>query len=285
MTGDLRNVDNDVARGFGHEWSSFRQSEGQLSDDQRRAIFSSYFDIFPWHLLPPGGGTGIDAGCGSGRWATIVAPRVSYLHLLDVSEEALAVAKENLASASNVRFHLASVSDIPLADGSLDFAYSLGVLHHVPDTARAIGDIAKKLKTGAPFLVYLYYAFDNRPRWYRMIWTASNAVRIIMARLPHPLRLVLSQIIAAIVYWPLARAARILELLGMSPNALPLSWYRDKSFYVMRTDAYDRFCTRLEKRFTKTEIEKMLTRAGFGDIRFSDIEPYWCAVGIKQKST
>jgi hypothetical protein len=49
----------------------------------------------------------------------------------------------------------------------------------------------------------------------------------------------------------------------------------------MRTDAYDRFCTRLEKRFTRPEIEAMLKRAGFVDVRFSDREPFWCAVGIK----
>jgi hypothetical protein len=70
--------------------------------------------------------------------------------------------------------------------------------------------------------------------------------------------------------------------LGRSPRALPLAYYADKSFYVMRTDAYDRFCTRLEKRFTRSEIETMLTRAGFANIRFSDSEPLWCAVGFRQ---
>jgi hypothetical protein len=49
----------------------------------------------------------------------------------------------------------------------------------------------------------------------------------------------------------------------------------------MRTDAYDRFCTRLEKRFTRAQINAMLTQAGFEQIRFSDTPPFWCAVGIK----
>jgi hypothetical protein len=52
----------------------------------------------------------------------------------------------------------------------------------------------------------------------------------------------------------------------------------------MRTDAYDRFCTRLEQRFTRQEIEKMLLNAGFSEIRFSDLVPYWCAVAKKQPS-
>lgn len=275
------NVDPQVARGFGEEWSTFRQDEDHLSAQQRREIFDDYFRIFPWPVLPPGGGTGIDVGCGTGRWSMLVAPRVAHLHLLDASADALAVARQNLNSANNVSFHAASVAAIPLPDASLDFAYSLGVLHHVPDTEAAIDAIARKLKPGAPFLVYLYYALDNRPAWYRALWRLSNLGRVVISRLPHLLRFAVSQIIAALVYWPLARLATLLSRLGGSPPGLPLSYYADKSFYVMRTDAYDRFCTRLEKRFTRSEIETMLERAGFTDIRFSDREPFWCAVGIK----
>jgi ubiquinone/menaquinone biosynthesis C-methylase UbiE len=277
------NVDPDVARGFGEEWSTFRQDEDHLSAQQRREIFDDYFRIFPWAALPPSGGTGIDVGCGTGRWSMLVAPRVAHLHLLDASPQALAVAQENLKSAGNVSFHAASVAAIPLPDASLDFAYSLGVLHHVPDTQAAIEAIAAKLKPGAPFLVYLYYALDNRPAWYRALWRMSNFGRLVISRLPHGLRYVVSQAIAAVVYWPLARLATLLSRLGRSPRGLPLAYYADKSFYVMRTDAYDRFCTRLEKRFTRPQIEAMLIRAGFVDIRFSDHEPFWCAAGIKPR--
>jgi len=93
--------------------------------------------------------------------------------------------------------------------------------------------------------------------------------------------LAISQTIAVLVYWPLARFVRFLTEHGRSVSALPLSYYADKSFYVMRTDAYDRFCTRLEKRFRRSEIERMLAGAGFKDITFSNQEPFWCAVGIK----
>ena len=112
-----------------------------------------------------------------------------------------------MAGTPNVSFHLAGVDSIPLPDASLDFAYSLGVLHHVPDTAAAIHDVARKLKHGAPLLIYLYYAFDNRPRWFRAIWHVSAWVRVVVSRLPHALRLAASQFIAATVYWPL-RASR-----------------------------------------------------------------------------
>ena len=204
-----------------------------------------------------------------------------HLHTLDASALALDTARQNLDGIGNVSFHHASVDAIPLPDASLDFAYSLGVLHHVPDTAAAIRDIARKLKPGAPLLVYLYYAFDNRPAWYRAIWQVSAAMRLVVSRLPHVLRLAISQILAATVYWPLARAARALDKAGRLPRSWPLAYYRDKSFYVMRTDAFDRFSTRLEQRFTRAQITTMLNSAGLTDVEFSPSEPFWCAVAIK----
>jgi ubiquinone/menaquinone biosynthesis C-methylase UbiE len=275
------NVDLHVARGFGREWSTFRQDPDHLSQAQRQAIFEDYFHIFPWHLLPADGGVGLDVGCGTGRWSVLVAPRVRHLHLLDPSGKALSVAKENLRGTDNVSYHHCSVATIPLPAKSLDFAFSLGVLHHVPDTAAAIAAIADKLKRNAPFLLYLYYALENRPLWYRLLWRVSDLARLVVSRLPHPLRLVISQAVAALIYWPLSCLARFVMRRGGSASALPLSYYADKSFYVMRTDAYDRFCTRLEKRFRRGDIEHMLAHAGFKSVTFSDKPPFWCAVGIK----
>jgi ubiquinone/menaquinone biosynthesis C-methylase UbiE len=275
------NVDPDVVEGFGHEWSTFRQDETALAPEERERLYRAYFGIFPWEALPNGGGTGVDVGCGSGRWSALVAPRVKHLHLLDASREALEVARKNLSGRQNVSFHLSSVETMPLAPGSLDFAFSLGVLHHVLDTAAAIASVAKVLKPGAPFLIYLYYAFDNRPGWYRAIWRASNSLRVVISRMPLGLRYASSQFIAATVYWPLARMAHALERLGFASSSLPLSFYRDKSFYVMRTDAYDRFCTRLEQRFTRAQIESMLVAAGFERVSFSDTEPYWVGVAYR----
>ena len=104
-------------------------------------------------------------GCGSGRWARLVAPRVGLLHCIDPSC-ALDVARNTLKEHSNIIFHRASVSEQILRVGSQDFGYSLGVLHHIPDTYSAICSCVALLKPGAPFLLYLYYNFDNRPYWF-----------------------------------------------------------------------------------------------------------------------
>jgi ubiquinone/menaquinone biosynthesis C-methylase UbiE len=176
----------------------------------------------------------------------------------------------------------AKVGELPIPDNSLDFAYSLGVLHHLPDTAAAIKDCVSKVKPGAPFLIYLYYAFDNKPKWFSFIWKCSDVIRRVISKLPFILKYPLSNVIAAIVYFPLARLTLLVEKLGMDVNNVPLTEYRAKSFYTMRTDALDRFGTRLENRFTQVQIKKMMEDAGLSEIRFSDIAPYWCAIGIKQ---
>lgn len=272
------NLDKNVVEGFGDEWTRFDQSG--LSASELEAMFENYFSIFPWDALPPNA-VGFDLGCGSGRWARLVAPRVGKLHLIDPSA-ALDVARRNLAAADNCEFHLAGVENIPLEDGSCDFGYSLGVLHHVPDTPAGIRACVEKLKPGAPFLVYLYYRFDNRPVWFRALWRVSDIFRRGISRLPHGARFAISQVIALLIYWPLARAAKIAERSGMNVERMPLSQYRDNSFYTMRTDALDRFGTRLEQRFIRAEIAAMMADAGLGDIIFSD-RSFWTAVGYKRK--
>ncbi|MEZ5503153.1 MAG: class I SAM-dependent methyltransferase [Halioglobus sp.] len=212
-----------------------------------------------------------------------MAPRVGRLYCIDPGP-ALEIAKRNLAGIENVEFHRASVDSMPMADGSMDFGYSLGVIHHVPDPQSALNDCVRKLRTGAPFLVYLYYAFDNRPLWFRALWRLSDFLRRGICQLPYSLRYSASQCLALVVYLPLARTARVLETIGFRVDSFPLSSYRRLSFYTMRTDALDRFGTRLEQRFTRAQIERMLARAGLRDIRFADHVPYWCAVGVRSDS-
>jgi hypothetical protein len=85
--------------------------------------------------------------------------------------------------------------------------------------------------------------------------------------------------VAAAVYWPLSRAAGLAKAAGRDVSRWPLSFYADRSFYVMRTDALDRFGTSLEQRFTRIQVQEMMTAAGLKDIQFSEQAPFWCAVG------
>jgi SAM-dependent methyltransferase len=272
------NIDAKTVAGFADEWTRFDQSG--LDERESRELFDSYFRVFPWHSLPAGA-IGFDVGCGSGRWARHVAPRILTLHCVDAGRETLAVARRNLKDYPNCEFHVASVANLPLENDSADFGYCLGVLHHVPDTVEGIRACVSKLKRGSPFLLYLYYAFDNRPWWFRAIWKITDFVRSAVSRSPHPCRYGISQVIAGLVYLPLARGSRLLEWAGIDVSRIPLSFYRNRSFYTMRTDALDRFGTRLEKRFTRSEMEQMMRAAGLDRIAFSEQPPFWCAVGYR----
>ncbi len=274
---ELRNLDIRTVASFGQEWSTYDQST-LPQDAKTEQRFQEYFAIFPWDGLPDHA-VGADVGCGSGRWAVRVAPRVGTLHCIDASADALEVARRNLVGQPNCMLHHASVGAMPLAPRSLDFCYSLGVLHHVPDTQAAIRNCVDLLKPGSPFLLYLYYALDQRPWWYRGIWRGSDLVRRGIARLPFGPKRALTELIALSVYWPMARLCRGLTALGIDASSLPLSWYSDKSLYIMRTNAFDRFATPLEQRFSKTQIATMMQAAGLEDIRFSENPPFWCAVG------
>jgi SAM-dependent methyltransferase len=262
----MRNVDRATVEGFGQEWVAFDQSE--LSDEEARSIFADYFAIFDFANL----GEGFDLGCGSGRWAKYVAPKVGRLHCIDPSD-AIEVARKNLAGHENVSFHRADADHIPLEDESQSFGYSLGVLHHIPDPERAMRSAVRKLRPGAQFLVYLYYAMETKPAWFRGVWRVSDVARKGISKLPFPIKTRVTSAIAALVYWPLARFGR--------PNWPLVEIYKGKSFYTMRTDALDRFGTRLEHRFTRDQIRAMMERCGLTQIRFSDNKPYWVAVGIK----
>jgi ubiquinone/menaquinone biosynthesis C-methylase UbiE len=264
----LNNVDNLTVAGFGHEWEAFDQSE--LTDKDRKALFDAYFAVFPFERLPADA-EGFDLGCGSGRWAAMMADRVGVLHCIDPSRKALDVARRNVPKG---HFHLADAESIPLPDGSQDFGYSLGVLHHIPDPQRALDAAVRKLKPNAPFLVYAYYALDNRPAWYQYLWKASDALRRGICRLPFPAKKAVTNAMAFSVYWPLSRASRL-----FGPN-FPLHAYRDAGMYRLKTDALDRFGTRLEQRFTKDELMRMMVKAGLTRIRFSEEMPYWTAVGF-----
>lgn len=277
MTNTLPNADAATVAQFGLQWRDFDQSEVPSRELER--IFDKYFDHFPWDRLGENS-IGMDAGCGSGRWAKFVAPRVGKLICVDASAGAAAVAKERLQAFENCEVHACPLQEAPVADNSLDFAYCLGVLHYVPDPLSALKAIARKLKPGAPLLLYVYYALDNRPAWFRTFFRFADWIRRGIARTPYGSRRVLSDVLAATVYFPFARLAYILEKLKFNVQNIPLTAYRDRSFYTMRTDCLDRFGNHLEHRFTREQLGALLRQAGLTAIVIPTDEPYWRAVAV-----
>src|SRR6266545_8325655 len=98
------NLDRATVDDFGREWQRFDQSSASRAEVRR--MFGQYFAIFPLDDLS-GDAVGFDAGCGSGRWAALVAPRVGRLPCIDASAAALSVAQKSLAGLGNLDFHVA----------------------------------------------------------------------------------------------------------------------------------------------------------------------------------
>ena len=273
------NIHEETVDGFGAEWTRFSQSD--LDESEAGILFSSYFNVVPQNKINESSVVA-DFGAGSGRWAKIVAPMVKKLICIEPSE-AFEVCKRNLSHFPNVDVRCETIDDCSVKDGSLDFAYSLGVLHHIPDTQKALSDCVKKLKIGSPILIYLYYRFDNKPKWFKFLWNITNIVRHLISRLPERLKFIVCDLIAILIYMPMAKIALLLSKIGRNVENLPLSFYKDSSFYTMRTDALDRFGTRLEHRFTRNEIMDIMEKSGLVNVVVSNSSPYWCAVGYRNK--
>lgn len=274
----MSNKDSKVIEEFGDEWVKF--SYDQFDQEKLKENFEQYFSIFPWTVVTDAS-VGFDMGCGSGRWAQFVAPKVKHLNCVEPSN-AIEIAKSNLSGFDNVTYYNETTDTVSLEEASQDFGYCLGVLHHIPNTEAALNDCAKLLKSGAPFLLYLYYSFENKPLWFRLIWKASDYLRKFVSALPKPAKMFACNLIAFTIYLPLAKLAWLLEKMGLNVDNVPLSDYRNKPFYQYKNDALDRFGTRLEQRFSKAQITQMLENTGFENIEFSSGTPYWVCVSTKK---
>ncbi|MCC7050979.1 MAG: class I SAM-dependent methyltransferase [Bacteroidia bacterium] len=273
------NIDANTVTSFGEEWSAFNS----FTDSEIEYIGNEYFDICETILSEKI--SVLDVGCGTGRWSKYLSKKVNFIEAIDPSD-AIYSAAQLLNINNNVRITRAGVANIPFADNSFDLVFSLGVLHHVPDTFKAITDCVKKVKPNGYFLVYLYYSLDNRGLGYKLLFKISNGFRFVISSLPTFFKKNICNLIALFVYVPFVTLSKCFRFFGLKKiaNKIPLSYYTDKSFFVIRNDALDRFGTPLEQRFSKKEIETMMRNAGLTNIHFSNQAPYWHAIGKKQNT-
>ena len=277
FSGKDENMDPETVQSFGDEWLQFNK----FSDEEIRVVGSQYFDIVPESIYA--GKYVLDVGCGTGRWSKFLNNKANAIEAIDPSE-AVVSAASLLQNNDNVRISQASAGDIPFPDNTFDFALSLGVLHHIPDTQRAMQKCVDKLKPGGHFLVYLYYSFDNRGVFYKSLFHLSSLVRHVVSSFPSPLKRFVCDLLAFSLYLPFIAIGKTVDMMGFGEwtKYIPLSYYMGKSMNIIRNDARDRFGTPLEKRFSRDEIYQMMSDCGLTDIVFSEKMPCWHALGKKQ---
>ena len=126
------NIDKKVVDEFGEEWLKFND----FSDKSIQVAGDEYFDIINETMVNRQT-YALDIGCGTGRWAKYLSDKAGFIEAVDPSN-AIFSADKLLGNIANVRLTKASVETLPFQDESFDFAMSIGVLHHIPDTKRAM---------------------------------------------------------------------------------------------------------------------------------------------------
>jgi SAM-dependent methyltransferase len=275
-----KNIDKETVNSFGEEWKAFH---GFSDEEVFKVGDRAYFDILTAEMSGPDK-IAIDFGCGSGRWTKYAASKFGTVAAIDPSD-AIFSASSLLKNIPNVSLYKAAIDTVPFPDGYFDFGFSLGVLHHIPDTQKAMVDCVKKIRKGGYFLVYLYYNLDNRGLFFKLIFWLSNIIRLIVSHLPGRVKRAVCDTMAVLIYMPFVGLSRLLRLIGVPVSVrrkIPLQIYEDTSFYMIRNDSLDRFGTPLEQRFSRDEIQLMMINAGLTDIVFSEKEAYWHAIGKKK---
>lgn len=219
----------------------------------------------------------VDIGCGSGRftkWAALSGTRVSFGVDLGESVE---VAYEMTKKIPNACIVQADVYNLPFMP-KFDIAYSIGVLHHLPQPQDGFARLPLLLKKGGHALIWVY----NRRHNARAIYV-YEPVRSVIRHLPKPIVFALS--------YPPAIIAQLLNLLTVALHKaglknlgqrIPFSYYANFPFNMKLNDTFDILATPKSNYYFREQIEKWFTDAKLKKIKaYEHPEAGITAIGTK----
>ena len=118
---------------------------------------------------------------------------------------------------------MGDLTRLPFRDHFADFLFCLGVLHHLP--VDALEQLWRLARCSRKLLIYLYYALDNRPFYYRVLLAVVTPVRLLLSRIRNPIvRDVLSWCGVAFIQLPCILLGTLLKPTGLSKY---ISLYED----------------------------------------------------------
>ena len=149
---DARRLKGVLGRRQSKSEEFFASAAGQW-DRLRRDLFggASALHALP-ALIDPAWTVG-DLGCGTGETSAALAPFVTRTIAVDRSGEMLQTARRRLTDLAGVDVRRGELEALPIADGELDAAIMLLVLHHVPDPAAVLAEAARTLKPRGRFVL------------------------------------------------------------------------------------------------------------------------------------
>jgi len=219
-----------TAEAFGWEWTHFSRLHGA------RLYIEQFLDwIAPLSIDDVRGKTILDGGCGMGRFAAACSDLgAKEVVAVDISD-AVEAAHQNTRHLPNVHIVQADIYNLPLRKdaGDFDFAFSIGVLHHLPDPEEGFCSLVRHLKPGGTMAAWVY-GYENNEWLVHYV----NPIRLwITSRLPHPLLCMLSFAIALplhlvlkLVYAPVDR----IRSFAPARSWLPYKYFFWLSRFVFR---------------------------------------------------
>lgn len=146
--------ESNYADSFGLQWTSFAKT--QLDSHSGTQISSMRFwKATGWRPEDIKGQWVVDVGCGAGRFAEICLEAGAYVVAVDYSSAA-DVCYANLKHHSHLHVVQGDIYALPFSLGAFPFVYSLGVLQHTPDVARAFAGLATVVAPGGRVCVDYY---------------------------------------------------------------------------------------------------------------------------------
>ena len=148
-----------TAAGFGWQWQHFTQEDSRYAEQFLGWIAPVTPDFFRDRVV-------LEGGCGKGRHTQLAARwgarEVIGIDLSGAVETAFAATR----SLPNAHIVQADIYHLPLAR-KFDYAFSVGVLHHLPDPRGGFVSLAAKVKTGGHVSAWVYGAENNEwiTRW------------------------------------------------------------------------------------------------------------------------
>ena len=149
VEGIPRFVDDQHLASFGLQWNKYEVAH----DDEDRATFTAKTGM---SLDELSGLRVLDAGCGGGRYCKIVAEARAATVIGADHSSAVEKAAELCAHLPAVKLLQADLKHLPLEPESFDFVFSIGVMHHDADTRAVFDSVAKMVKPGGRYSVWLY---------------------------------------------------------------------------------------------------------------------------------
>jgi len=128
-----------------------------ISEEERYSTYPWLYEVaeFARHI----GERVLEVGCGTGCDLLQFAKNGAYATGIDVTPEHVRLARQRMGQLADVRE--ADATKLPFADGSFDYVYSHGVLHHIEDPRRVVDEIFRVLRAGGRFNVHVYALWSH----------------------------------------------------------------------------------------------------------------------------